>query len=209
MKVRDPKRIIMPGENPNVDMAVQEMRAKEAMEHNPLFQMLQSVQTQLGHALTMQQILLVRLQALTEYMVQAGLLLDQTLDDTGKPISAPFLPEAATANPGWKENEMPKYGYTTYFAEYSIRTKLVASLMAAHDKKQLTYQEVIGHVRAFNNEPDRLLPIKGNEFGLVEYLSTNPDKLEDAELDAIAHEFGLRKEVENDEAGTPEAPAEL
>jgi hypothetical protein len=97
---------------------------------------------------------------------------------------------------------LPTYGYTTYFAEYSIRTKFVAQLMSMVNKNQISFKDAINHIRDFNNEPGRIAPISGMEFGLPTYLEQNPDSLSEEELDAIAAEFKLRKEVQPDDEAT-------
>lgn len=207
MKVRDPKRIIMPGETPNnVDMAVQEMRARQAFENNPMVKMLQESKHQMALLGAQVQVLMVRIQALTEYLAQAGILLHQDLDDTGKPIGTPHTPNVSeTKLYEALEDEhliqLPRYGYTTYFAEYSIRAKVVATLLSQHERGNLTYKQVIEHIRAFNNEPDRIAPLSGAEFGLMTYLNDNPDGLSSEELDALAAEFGFKKEEDSEQEG--------
>lgn len=202
MKVRDPKRIIMPNEAPsNVDIAVQEMRQKEAMENNPFIRMIRDMQQQISQVSAQQQVLMIRLQALTDYMAQAGLLLHQEVDDRGVALGHPYTPEITNTSlfEGLSDEhviEMPRYGYTAYFAEYSVRTKFIAGLLSQHQAGNLEFSEVIKHVRAFNEEAGRLVPFGGLEFGLISYLNDNPDKLTDEELIGLGTEFGLRKEEE-------------
>lgn len=213
MKVKDPKRIIMPGEATDVDFAVNELRAKEQLERNPMFQMLTHMQQQLSQTMAQQQVLLIRLQALTDYMAQSGLLLHQDLDETGKPISEPYTPNMAKAKifealVDDNTISLPTYGYTTYFAEYSIRTKFVAQLMGMVNQNQISFKDAIKHIEDFNNEPGRLAPISGMEFGLPTYLEQNPDNLSEEELDVIAAKFKLRKEVQPDDDEATEGSEE-
>lgn len=210
MKVRDPKKIIMPGSAPsNVDIAVQEMRQKEAMENNPFIRMLRDMQQQIAQVSAQQQVLMIRLQAITDYMAQAGLLLHQDVDDRGVAMGNPYTPP--TTNTSLFEAladehviEMPRHGYTAYFAEYSVRTRFVTSLLAQYQQGHLEFKDVIKHIRDFNAEEGRLVPVGGMEFGLVDYLNDNPDKMTDEELAALAADFGLAKREEEEFEGTPE-----
>lgn len=209
MKVKDPKKIVTPSSGAQVDTAIHEMRAKNAMESNPIYQMMEQNQQQLAHLMAQQQVVLVRIQALTDYLASCGLLLHQDLDERGAPVGEAFTPEFADVKiyEALAEQdicEMPKTGYTAYFAEYSTRIRFITSVMSQVDKGLITFEHLIEHIRYFNAEEHRLAPISGGEFGLAEYLTENPDELDDEVLDTLADEFGLRKEVTEDDEGVVE-----
>ena len=199
MKVNDPKKkIIMPGGTSDIDMAIRQSDAEAAFKANPFYKMYESLRGQLAQVMAQQQVLLVRIQSLTDYMAQSGLLLHQDITDGGIATGEPHTPDETRtklfeALVEADMIEMPEYGYTPFFVEYSIRTKFVTNLLAQKEKEAITFLDVVDHIRYFNNEEGRLAPINGAEFGLPQYLAMNPDNLSDEKLLELGAEFGLQR----------------
>ncbi len=100
--------------------------------------------------------------------------------------------------------------YAHFIAEHSELGQFLPMLRHRQMNEGLPMREVMAEVREFNNGESahgsaRVSKIRGDQFGLIEWLEENPEELLDEELVAIGKEFALRRDVsgnnEEDEDG--------
>jgi len=206
MKPRDPKKIILPGQPGNTDaerMAVEQIQMENALRNNPLFGVVAELRQQMKQLIQQNRHLTIRVQSLMDYLSHVGFLLHQEIDEQGVPQGEPLTPFDYKFFEKLVEHgivdKMPTYGYTAYYVEHEQRATFLIEMLGLIGQGLKTMEEVLDFVRNFNQAPGRILPIVGMEFGLDQYLSTNPDGWDEEKCDAIALEFGLQKQVTEEE----------
>lgn len=206
MKPRDPKKIILPGQPGNTDaerLAIEQIQMENALRNNPLFGIVAELRQQMKQLIQQNRHLTIRVQSLMDYLSHVGLLLHQEIDEQGVPQGEPVTPFDYQLFEKLIEHDvldkMPTYGYTSYYVEHEQRATFLIEMLGLIGQGLKTMEEVLDFVRNFNQAPGRILPIVGMEFGLDQYLSTNPDGWEEEKCDAIALEFGLQKQVTEEE----------
>jgi hypothetical protein len=207
MPITDPKdvpnlsRIINPNETPEA-RAVRGLANQQAVEANPIFVALKKDNERMRDDMRMLanqlRSLTTRFHAFIDYLIRSGIMLEQKLDKEGFPVGDPY--SAKDSSPMFWENlvdegltTMPKYGVEAYLAEHIRLGDFIVQVNQAQIAKAVTMEEVIEQCREFNADPHRLTYIRGDAFGLLEYLNDNPDELTDEELAKLGLEFRLAK----------------
>jgi hypothetical protein len=210
MPINDPKnvsRIINPNMSPDA-RAVRGLAQQQAVESNPIFIALKKDNERQRDDMRMLanqlRSLTTRFHAFIDYLSKSGIMLSQELDDEGFPIGSPFSDKESTTRL-WENLvdegliTMPSYGIEAYLAEHIRLGDFIVQINQAQIAKAVSMEEVIEQCREFNSNPRRLTQIRGDAFGLLEYLNDNPDKLSDDELGVLGLEFNLAKHVNEDE----------
>jgi hypothetical protein len=207
-------KIIMPGQAPGADdIAAQQVAAENQLKNHPFFRMISQLEQQ-GQLLAMQnRVLASRFNGLMDYLNHVGLLLTQPLDkDTGL-VDDTVPPQTAEgAVSCFFEDlvvegvlgEMPKYGLERFIEEHVAHGHFMSEVNEKLMNGTYKMEDAIEHAREFNANPRRFRKVNGDQFQLPQWLTANPDGLEEEELDALAKEFGLAK---HEEPAKP-APAE-
>ena len=156
----------------------------------------------------------IRLNAVMDYLGHIGLFLTQELDDMGFPVgeTTTSLECENKIFEGLVDegiiNRMPTYGFDAFFVEHQKLSDMLIMLNQARYQGNVTMTEVIDAARAYNDDPKRLTKIRGEQFGLVEYLNDNPDSLSEEKVVDLGGEFGLNinfKEEETEDEDTDQA----
>lgn len=201
-------KILMPGQSPGTDdIAAQRARAEMAMENHPFFKMIKEQEDAIRGLTIHNRMVNTRFNALVDYLHDMGLLLSQPLnqetglvDDTVTPStpkdSALFYDGLIEAN----LIETPKFGLERYIEEHMHHDQFMATINQALEA-ETSMLDVLVSVREFNDNERRLRKMNANQFPLAEWLTLNPEALTTEDLDAIAAEFGLKK---NEEVVVPE-----
>lgn len=202
VKMRDP-RIVGAGLSDADKMAVDTIQAEQMMKANPLFGVVQELEKRVKLMTVQGRTENIRMQALMDYLAHVGLLVHQDVDDEGQVIGDPYSPQEFKLFETLVEagiiEKMPTYGFTAFYVEHNERIMFLVDMMGQVQQGVFGMERVIEMVRAFNEVPNRIVPITGHEFGLDHWLTANPAGLPDEECDALAFEFGLVKGDDGEE----------
>jgi hypothetical protein len=199
-KETDPKkisRIIRPDEDP-ATMAARRLAARESIENNPIFQAIMEENKRMRKDMAMlagqMKALTTRFHAVMDYLSKSGILLNQPLDEEGFADGPPVTPDEAQVK-FWDtlDVDMPAYGIEAFLAEHMRLGDFITQIGQVQLQHGATMEEMIEKAREFNNDPRRLVQLRGDHFGLDAWLNENPNNLSEEEQEALAKEFGLAK----------------
>lgn len=208
MAIHDPKntvsRIIDPNMSPDA-MAARALASQQQVENHPIFKAMKTQNEKMREDMLMlanqMRSLTTRFHAILDYFTKCGLMLTQEIDEKGMPVGEPHSP-AESSTMIWENlvetglTTMPTYGIEPFLAEHIRLGEFIVQVNQAQLARAVEMPEVIKQCREFNAEESRLVQIRGDAFGLAEYLNTNPDEMTEEELDALGVEFGLAKQEE-------------
>jgi hypothetical protein len=211
MAIRDPKdnisRIIDPNLSPDA-VAVRGLANQQAMENNPIFKVLKAdnerMRTDMRMLANQLRSLTTRFHAILDYFTNCGVMLEQELDAEGFAVGAPYSPKGCSTQiwEGLVDSgyvTMPAHGIEAYLAEHIRLGDFIVQVNQAQIARAVSMEEIIEQAREFNGDLRRLVQVKGDSFGLTEYLNANPDGMTEEELDALGAEFGLEKKDDKEE----------
>lgn len=207
MKLRDGgkgNRVITPNSE-GERMAVQQLQREQAIRSNPLFGIMEKMKEDMQQLAIQNREITMRLHAVLDFLVDAGILLHQDLDEKGFGIpgtvatrsEATVSPFQALVDKGILDS-MPNRGFEAYFVEHSKIAQLLFNLQRGIMVGALKMDRVLEMVRGFNEEEGRIHKIRGEQFGLDQYLNANPDNLPEEEIIALAEEFEMDWERNED-----------
>jgi hypothetical protein len=174
------RRIVVPGEfGGNVaDQAARNFREMQANPVYPVIQQLMQITQQLKQdfiEVTAKQLgQSIHLNALLDYMNNHNLLMSKSPS------------------------------YEDYLGAHRDVAILLNSVVKDLRLNKITMREAMVKIKSFNTQEGQLIQIRGDNFGLSEWLAENPEKLTEVELDEIGKEFGLTRVVEVNESNTQE-----
>ncbi len=211
MSIRDPKRfnkkIVTPAEAHH--------QAALGVQDSPVAEELERVKSDMVRMMQQAKATAIRLNAVMDYLGHLGLFLTQELDEMGFSVGEPFTPLECTNKifEGLVDQDvisgMPEYGFDAFFVEHQKLSDMLIMLNQARYQGSVSMTEIIKTARDYNNDPKRITKIRGEQFGLVEYLNDNPGNLSGDDVAALGVEFGLNINLteEAEDGGSDQAGA--
>ncbi len=131
----------------------------------------------------------VVLKALVQYLDDIGLLRENKLVEE-RPELFDMLNLPA---------DFPKRTFPNWVSATAHRAHVIQLLNTAHAKGSMSLVDVVKKAIEFNEDDENIFKIDGLSIPVIEYLSNNPEELDQDQLDELAGTFGLYRNEEKED----------